>query len=226
MCNVFVNAYPNSGCPYCNPRSKQGVVFIEESLGILYPYSQLVWSKKNQNTCYDVFPFSHQKVWWKCPNNKHEDYLRNISETVRYDFRCPQCSREAKYSNLQQKIDYYLTNELGYKVNHEFDCTILPPSKSNYNNIKLPYDNEITDLKLIIEVHGKQHYIPCSWHTLTAKRNGTSTQIEFQKQKGRDLYKKEYAINQGYEYLEIPYYLEENEKYKKVILDKIKQITE
>ena len=223
-CNTFITCFPSSGCPYCNVRGKCGHPIKEESLGVLYPRSAEFWSDKNDITIFDVTSSSHKSMWWKCDNGKHEDYERTISETVRYDFRCPYCVSEHICSSLESKVSNFIEHELGYNIKHELDCSIAPINPSGYNNIKMPYDNEIPELKLIIEVHGKQHYTQCSWHTSTAKRNNTSPQEELEKQKARDLYKKDYAINHGYYYLEIPYYEEDNDLYKQTILNKINEI--
>ena len=41
--------------------------------------------------------------------------------------------------------------------------------------------------------------------------------IEIQYQKWKDQYKKDYAINQGYTYIEIPYWTILDESYKKIL---------
>lgn len=223
-CNTFTSHFPNTGCPFCNVRGKNGRPIAQDSLGTIYGKSIHLWSDKNTSSPFEVTPSSHKQVWWKCENHLHDDYNRTISETVRYDFRCPTCVSESSCSVLQSKVASFIEKDLGYKIKHEYDCSIAPINPSGYNNIKMPYDNEVVDLKLIIEVHGKQHYSPCSWHTLTAKRNGTSMMDEFKKQQERDEYKKKYAIAKGYHYLAIPYYDEENDLYKQTILNKINEI--
>lgn len=223
-CNTFVSAYPNSGCPYCNVRGKNGKPIIEDSIGYLYSQSVHLWGDKNNTSPFDVTPYSHKKVWWKCENDRHDEYQRPVSEMVRLGFRCPSCVVENTCSILQSKVSDFITNELGYSVKHEYECSIAPLSPTLYNNIKLPYDNEIVELKLIIEVHGSQHYKPCSWHTLTAKRNGTSADEEFKKQQERDEYKMDYAVQHGFYYLVIPYYEEVDNIYKQTILNKINEI--
>lgn len=223
-CNAFTYAYPNSGCPLCNVRGKYGVPAISDSLGALIPQSLEFWSSKNNYTPYYVTPKSHKKAWWICEEGFHDDYLRTISETLRYDFRCPVCQSYKRSSFLQTKVYSFLTQELGYTVNTEYNCSIIPPSLSNYRNSKLPFDNEVVELKLIIEVNGKQHYDPCSWHLLTAKRRNTTKEIEFELQQKRDKFKEEYALQNGYHYLVVPYYMENKDTYKQIIIEKINQI--
>ncbi|WEV57870.1 hypothetical protein [Ligilactobacillus acidipiscis] len=62
---------------------------------------------------------------------------------------------------------------------------------------QLPYDFELTEAKAIIEVQGDQHY---KWVKYFFK-----TEEEFEKRLKDDKYKKDFAISQGYQYLEIPY---------------------
>lgn len=223
MCNTFSNAFPNNGCPLCHIRGKRSKPVKTESLGYLYPKSNELWGN-NDLTPFDVTPYSHKEFWCKCNNGVHDDYMRKVSEMVRLDFRCPSCMADMSCSMLQNKVSNFIHNTLGYTIKHEYDCSIIPLSPTLYNNVKLPYDNEVVELKLIIEVHGSQHYKKSSWHTLTAKRNGTTPEIELQKQQERDKYKKIYAINHGYEYLEIPYYEEDEDRYKQIIMDKINDI--
>lgn len=223
-CNTFTSNYPNTGCPYCHIRGKNSKPVLEDSIGYLYPQSVGLWGDKNEISVFDVTPFSHKIVWWKCENDRHEEYLRPVSEIIRCGFRCPSCVAENNVSMLQMKVTDFVTNDLHYNLKHEYDCSIAPLSPTMYKNTKLPYDNEIPELKLIIEVHGSQHYKPCSWHTLTAKRNGTSMEEEFAKQQERDKYKKDYAISHGFYYLAIPYYEEKDDLYKQSILNKINDI--
>ena len=224
LCNIFVNCYPNSGCPYCHIRGKNGKPTMEDSIGYLYPQSVDLWGTKNVASPFEVAPHSHKKVWWKCENGRHDEYKRSVSDMVKYGFRCPSCIAEKNCSMLQEKVSNFISNELGYDIKHEYDCSIVPLSPTLYNNIKLPYDNEIPKLKLIIEVHGAQHYKSCSWHSLTAKRNGTSAEEEFTKQQERDAYKMNYALEHGFYYLVVPYYEEENDVYRQTILNKINEI--
>lgn len=222
-CARFYRAYPNTGCPFCNIRGKNGKPCTNDSLGIKIPESLNFWSDLNDNTPYDYTSKSHKLVHWKCNNGIHDDYIRCISETVRYNFRCPICSALQKTSMLENKVSDYFES-LGYTLKHEYQCNILPPTLTGYKNQTLPYDNEVVELKLIVEVNGKQHYVQNSWHFLTAERNKTTIEYEFLKQQERDRYKKQYALDNGYFYLEIPYYAEENDQYKNLINDKINSI--
>lgn len=215
-CRDFIKGYR---CFYCNIHSK---VHSLDSLGALYPEVLEIWSNKNKKSPYEYSSMSHQNVWWKCENNKHEDYYRNICDSNNYDFRCPECSRERNESFLQEKVRLYL-NELDYTVLHEHNCTLkcINPKTKHL----LPYDNEIEELKLLIEVHGQQHYNIGNFHKIQAKERKTSPEYEFHMLKVRDRYKRIFAKKQGYFYLEIPYWRDDDkESWKKMIDDKISEI--
>jgi hypothetical protein len=214
-CNSFTNM--NSRCPYC----KHIKIHKLDSLGMSNPEVLKIWSDKNKKAPYNYSPSSAQKVWWKCLENKHEDYYRSINTSSTCNFRCPECVQERNESTLQEKIRIYL-NELGYAILHEYNCNVkcINP-KTEY---QMPYDNEIEKLKLIIEVHGVQHYKKTNFCNLSAQKFNTTPEYEFHIQQVKDRYKRIFAEFKGYEYLEIPYWAEKNDEYKILIDDKIKSL--
>ena len=127
-------------------------------------------------------------------------------------------------SELQDKVFNYLTKELNYKTNTEYDCNIVPINP--LTGRKLPFDNEVVDLKLIIEVHGLQHYEVTGFSMLRANQTGNTPEEEFEYRKQVDEFKKNYALENGYHYLEIPYWTKDDESYKELINNKIKEILE
>lgn len=215
-CNTFVNMHCK--CPYCGGKK----VHKLDSLGYLYPEILNVWSDKNEKSPYEYSPYSMKKVWWKCPNGKHEDYIRNVVNSNIYNFRCHECVRERLESFLQEKVRMYITEIYKFKLNHEYGCTLVPINIKTKN--PLPFDNEIIDLKLIIEVHGIQHYkkdcFTSSW-----RDSQISSEQQLHKRQLYDRYKKYIAYINGYHYLEIPYWTDDkNETYKKLIDKKIEEI--
>ena len=136
-CNTFVSSYPNNGCPCCHIRGKNGKPVPKDSIGYLYSQSVVLWGDKNDISAFDVTPFSHKKVWWKCEHNRHEEYLRPVSEMIRCGFRCPSCVAENNASMLQMKVADFINNELHYNLKHEDDCSIDPLSPTMYKNTKL-----------------------------------------------------------------------------------------
>jgi len=205
----------SSRCPYCENMKINSL----DSLGTLFPKTINVWSHKNDKTPFEYSPWSNELIWWKCLDGIHKDYLRAISDSNKCEFRCPDCNKE---SILQEKTNNYL-NEFDYTIFHEYNCTIFPTNpKTKY---RLPFDNEIVELKLIIEVHGIQHYQITNFANMSAKKNNTTPKYELHYQKLKDRYKRIFAKSRGYFYLEIPYWADDKkETWKKLIDEKIKEI--
>jgi len=222
-CNDFYNG---DRCPFCSGRSKK--VHLFDSLGYLFPEVMKIWSDKNKLSPYEYTPKSGRHAWFKCKDDKHEDYFRLISSATKYEFRCPECVREHDESFLQEKVRLYLES-LNYGVIlHEYKCTIIPknPKKKGKNN-NMPFDNEIiiNTIHLIIEVHGEQHYRLDKFHYLAAKKHGTTPEHELHMIQVRDRYKRFIAHKNGYEYIAISYKANnKKEEYKCLIDDKLKEI--
>jgi hypothetical protein len=183
-CNDFVNKVR---CPYCNPNS--GNVHKLDSLGSLYPKVLQIWSEKNKKSPYEYAPKSQQKVYWKCPEGKHEDYLRNIQNSNKYNFRCPEC----QYSKGEERISKYLIkNSINYISQKIFDVLI------GLGGGNLSYDFYLPQLNLLIEYQGEQHkkYMP-GFH---------KSKKDFEKQQEHDRRKREYAKKYGIRLLEIWYW--------------------
>lgn len=208
-------------CPYC--RALGVKVHIKDSLGSLYPDIIPIWSDKNKKSPFEYRTSSHEQVWLKCEDGIHDDYLRRIADyTYKNSRLCPSCVKERLESFPQEKVRLYLES-LGYDILHEFNCSIIP---INYRTkCKMPFDNEIVELKLICEVHGLQHYQLGGWHVTQAKAKGTTPEEEFEYQQWKDQYKKQYALERGYHYLEIPYYTTQDDTYINLINEKIKLIS-
>lgn len=218
MCNKFVDG---CGCPYCNKNSAK--IHKLDSLGYLYPEVIEIWSLKNKKSPYEYAPQSNSSVWFKCKNNKHSDYQQNISNAVNRGFRCLFCIMELKSSSLQNKVLNYLYLNYDYEVLNEFKCSLKP--RNPKTGFILPFDNEIKDLKLIIEVNGEQHYKKNSLFNVEyAKRYGISLEDAFNNRVYLDNYKKMYALEKWYNYLEIPYTSEKDDYYKILIDNKIRDI--
>lgn len=185
-----------------------------------------VWSDKNKKSPFEYAPSSNHKVWWKCLDKKHEDYLRSCDVSIKCEFRCPKCVEEMNNSIIEEKTKSYL-EELDYNVLTEHECTIRPINpKTGY---QLPYDNEIVlenGKHLIIEVNGEQHY-KLNFYMTRYKCTEEEANKMLHYQQLKDRYKRMYAKHIGHEYLEIPYtaFISKNkEQYKQMIDDKINEI--
>lgn len=223
---VRVDAFARGDeCPYCSKSSEK----VHELDSFYYFFLSLnnynideIWSDKNKINSKSISPKSDKKVWWKCKEGRHSDYKRSLSNSFLYNFRCPECVRESKESLLQEKVRKYISS-LGYSLKHEFDCALITTNPKTHK--RLPYDNEVIELKLIVEVHGQHHYHVEGFNKMKSKRENTSPERELMYRQTLDRFKRIKAILGGYNYLEIPYWADDkNETWKKMIYIKIKEI--
>ena len=178
--------------------------------------------KNNVNSPWDIPYGIHESMFFKC--EKHGSFSMRPKVFFDSAWKCPECAREHEESSLQSKVNQYLTEQYNFIVRHEYDCTLRCVNPNN--GYVLPYDNEIrcNNIMLIIEVHGIQHYVCGGLTELVAKQMNVSVQQAFEYQRWRDYYKKQYAISQGYSYLEIPYWTEQDGSYKTLIDSAIHKI--
>lgn len=164
-----------------------------DSLGILYPKSLEVWSDKNKKSPFEYAPFSVEKVYWKCHNSQHEDYLRSISTSNVLNFRCPEC----QYSKGENAISLLLNyNKINYIPQKTFKDLI------GLGGGLLSYDFYLPDYNLLIEYQGEQHDRPVDFYNMGIKK----TNLEFKKQLKHDQLKRDYALKHNINLLEIWYY--------------------
>ena len=225
-CNHFTSK--DSRCPYCKGRK----VHRLDSLGqyIIDNYSEellwRVWSEKNSISLFEITPNSHKECWWNCPDDKHESFERRCGDSVKCEFRCPECSKERNESMIEEKVRLYL-QKISNEVLTEHNCTIRPINPKTKQ--PLPFDNEIeleNGKHLIIEVHGGQHYYMTGENSKYLKKGQTPEEYLYER-KLIDRYKRIKCIQAGYEYLEISYTaFDKKETYKKIIDNKIKEILE
>jgi len=210
-------------CSFCG----HGVVHETESLDKKFPQVTSLWSDLNKESPVKYSPVSHKKVYWKCKKGKHGDYRRSVQGSVRAKFRCPKCSRERTESLIQEGVRKFILKSYDYTLLHEFECTIVPknPKKKDKRG-RLPFDNEIKELKLIIEVHSEYHYKRNGFHYRTATKRNTTIEQELKHRKLIDRYKRFVAHVKGYHYLEVPYWTINDGTYIKLIDDKINEISD
>lgn len=215
-CGNFISG---ERCGYCAGKK----VHANDSTGARYPKIISMWSAKNKKSAYEYLPYSNKKVWFEC--EKHGIYQYKISDMIKMGCECTYCTQEENSSALQKKVSEFLEKDLGYKVLHERNCNLLPYNPNT--GCAMPYDNEVPELKLIIEVHGQQHYEITSFTRSTALVQNITFEEALKKQQWRDQYKKEYALSKGYYYLEIPYNSNNNQNdYQMFIIDTINFINQ
>ena len=226
-CNKFTSG---RRCPYCSskkihPKDSVGQ-YIVDNYGEEFLHK--IWSDNNNVSPFELFPNDRRKVWWKCAEGIHNDYLRNCSKSFSCEFRCPKCVEEMNCSVIEEKTKKYLES-LSYEVFTEHDCTIRAINPKT--KMPMPYDNEVVlhnEKHLIIEVHGEQHYSVRFYKTMLHVTDDEAEKMLSQR-KLYDRYKKAYAEHHNYEYLELPYWSFEGKNkdlYKQMIDNKIKEILE
>lgn len=176
----------------------------------------------NVDNPWDVPYGIHKSMFFKC--SKHGSFLVRPKVFLESAWKCPECAREHEESSLQTKVNQYLIEQYHFIVNHEYNCILRCINQNN--GYIFPYDNEVIcgDIKLIIEVNGIQHYECGGLIKLVAEQMNISEKEAFEYQKWKDEYKKQYAVSQGYHYLEIPYWTERDDSYKTLIDNKIHEI--
>lgn len=220
MCKAFLNG--DSLCKYCEGI---GVVKGKNDLYTTHPDLLKDWDyEKNTDRTPNTIAFgSTKRVWWKCHICGYEWQATPNSRTNLLS-GCPECARHFATSKLQKTVESYIINKYKYNILHEFNCTIIATNPKT--GFKLPYDNDvdIEGHRLIIEVHGEQHYNIGMFTILAAAKKNITPQEELKYQQYKDMIKKEYALSNGYYFLEIPYTAIKNNKYQILIDEKIHDI--
>lgn len=179
--------YKNSRCPYCASNSSK--VHTLDSLGNFLKKNNLfyLWSNKNNKNPYEVAIKSEKKFWWRCPNEKHEDFYRSSAISMMCDFRCPECNN----SKGEVKIsEYLINNKIDYIPQKTYNGLL------GLNNGKLSYDFYLPKYNLLIEYQGQFH-----------DGNGNDyMRKNLKRQQEHDKRKKQYAVDNNIKLLEIWYY--------------------
>jgi hypothetical protein len=176
-------------CPYCSTR--HGKVHRFDSLGKLLEDNGLLnlWSERNKISPYECTQKNDKEVWWKCSDDKHEDFKRSIYNSNKSDFRCPKC----QYSKGEKRIEEWLTNKIIEKIpQKEFNGLI------GLRGGLLSYDFYLPRYNLLIEYQGEQHerFI----------RGFHKSKKDFERQQEHDVRKRKYAKEHNIRLLEIWYW--------------------
>jgi len=201
---VYNRAINNSGCPYCFGR----YVTEDHNLLIVNPELANEWDyEKNDKKPEEYCPSSGEYAWWICKECKHKWYSQIANRNN--NIGCPECSKskgekeckriliskefiEVKQGEYNDLSDSDLINNIYFIQQKEFDKLIGLGGKN------LSYDFYLSQYNLLIEYQGIQHekYIP-GFH---------KSYDDFLKQLEHDRLKKEYALINNINLLEIWYY--------------------
>ena len=126
--------------------------------------------------------------------------------------KCPCCANGGKYSKNVVLIVEHL-NKFDIETICEFNMGLTNP----ISGAKLYFDICVPSVNVLIEVHGEQHYNESHFfNKLAAERKEISNIEEFQYRQRLDDIKKQWAKENNYIYLEIPYTLSDKEIINKV----------
>lgn len=209
-CNNF---FCGKRCSYCAKKR----VDRNDSFGAKYPNLLSYWDDSNAKSPYEVLPKSNKPYIFNC--KVHGKFKSTVCDFVESVYHCPKCALESSTSSLETKVKNYLDSKK-IKYLNEYDC-FLKPINPKTNRV-MPFDNELIDYKIIIEVHGKQHY---NYNNNWYGKNKEEKIQKYEYSKWKDEYKKQYALNRNYTYVAIPYWEFKNESYKKTIDEIIKNNT-
>lgn len=190
------NFYIGYRCSYCGNQK----VHPFDSLGqyIVDNYGEEflnnIWSDKNIKSAFEYTPMSNKKAWFKCSNNKHDDYFRYISDSNNYKFRCPSCHFSKGETRIEKWLkDNNFIEEKDYIPQKEFDGLL------GLGDGELSYDFYLPQYNLLIEYQGE-------FHDGDGGRGNYFMKQNLKVQKEHDRRKKQYCIDNNIKLLEIWYW--------------------
>lgn len=177
----------NYGCPYC-----EGNFGINEvnCLATNYPEVAKEWNtdKNGDTSPYDIRKMSGKVFWWKCKNCNHE-WTSSVSNRTRGGNGCPSCSMSKGETKI---LEFLTTNNIITETQKEFELLVGLGGKP------LSYDFYLPHFNILIEFQGEQHEKFIKGLHVTKKR--------FNRQKEHDKRKREFALKNKIELLEIWYW--------------------
>lgn len=155
------NFYNKCRCSYCGSNKTH----YKDSLAYNYPkIAKMIAISENNLTfedCYNIAPFSHKKYYFKCLDCDNISTKRkSLSSVVGRGFSCEYC---ADGISIPEK---FMANILK-QLNIEFKTQLSKKDLTWCGYFK--YDFYLPKYSIIIETHGKQHYIEYKknhWKTL------------------------------------------------------------
>ena len=197
------NIICGKGCPYCCKAPQK--VGLSNCLATKNLELASEWHlTKNNLTPYDVTYGSGKVVWWKCKVCNHE-WESNILNRSTNGNGCPKCNKskgEKKCKEVFIKNNFVEIDKKEYdKLLDKNNNTYFIPQKTfkglrGVGNGLLSYDFYLSKYNLLIEYQGQYH----------ESQQKNVNKKKFETQKEHDRRKKEYALNNGYNFLEIWYW--------------------
>ena len=179
------------GCPYCG-----GHRVLKGFNDLWTTRPDIACLLKNPEDGYMVTEHSNKKMWFQCPQC-HTDAYKSVNLITSHGLYCHFCSDGMSYA---EKFVKNLLDQLNIKYIKD---NPLPWSGQKR------YDFYISDLSLIIETHGSQHYEQSKTFSRSLKE-----------EQENDAYKKALAISNGIEnYIELDCRMSDMEYIKNSIIN-------
>jgi hypothetical protein len=103
------------------------------------------WLDRNEKSPRNTFLQSNKKCWFKCENN-HE--FESVLSTITTGRWCPKCKNKT-----EKKLLDILSEDYDVLHQSKYDWC-----KNGETNKYLPFDFELIDYKIILELDGEQHF--------------------------------------------------------------------
>ena len=187
ICGCIWNCKPSNllslkrGCPKCSKNKKKTHNEFVEEMNLKNPNIEILGQYKNAAT----------KILCRCKIDNHEWF--GTPNALCHGVGCPICSA----SKGEKEIDIYLKQRnYTYETQKQFNNLL------GINNGNLSYDFYLPTYNLLIEYQGEQHEKPVDFDGLGIEY----AEDQFIIQKEHDRRKKQYAIDNNIELLEIWYW--------------------
>lgn len=175
-----------NNCPYCAGH------YSSDDYNLLLDNPELCkeWNyERNNKEPEEYTPNSNEKVWWKCLEcgHKWDTYINHRNRKDGKGTGCPECNKSKGEKRCKE---YFDLRNVYYIPQKEFDGLLGLGGKN------LSYDFWLPKYNLLIEYQGEYH-------------DGTvlnQTKEKYEYQQEHDRRKKEYALQNKYNFLEIWYY--------------------
>jgi len=175
----------NTECPYCShklPSEEYNLLVVNPKLCEEWNYT------KNEKNPEEYCPNSGKYIYWKCKECNHEWKTRIIDRSGKRH-GCPQCSEPRG----EKRIREYCGLKNIYNISQKTFNGLV-----GIGNGLLSYDHYLLKYNLLIEYQGEQHEKFTEWFHESIE--------DFERQQEHDRRKKEYALSNGYNFLEIWYW--------------------
>jgi hypothetical protein len=178
------------GCGFCHGKQ----VGISNCLATKNPQIALEWhpTKNGGLTPYNITYGSRKDIWWKC-NECGYEWCVKVNSRTSFSTGCPECSESHGEKRIKEILQL---NNFYYDKQYTFSDLIGIGGNLLRYDIPIFWDEEKTQLRMLIEFDGKQHY---KWV------KGWMSEKEFETLQYHDKLKNEYCKNHNIKLLRIRY---------------------